>query len=235
MATVAGVYPFVSPARRLRLKQLWSRQLLEILGIRLTVRGEVAAGALLVANHISWVDIYVINAARPTGFVSKSEIRAWPLIGWLAAKTDTLFIERGRHRHAQHIAHEMSKLLKNGHSIAVFPEGTTSDGTGLLPFHAALLQPAISAEVPLQALAITYRDSAGARTTIPAYVGETSFAQCLSAILDARGLEAELVCLRPLSSPLGNRRALAAAAEEAIHAALFAPGPDAEALAAKAA
>ena len=218
LAVVTAVYPCVGRSTRQRLKQRWSLQLLARLGITLDRRGEIGAGALLCANHISWVDIFVINATQPTAFVAKSEVRGWPLIGALAAKTETLFIERGRSRHALHIAHRMASLLAAGRNVAVFPEGTTSDGCAVLPFHAALLQPAISAGAPVQPLAIVYRDAAGRRSTAPAYVGDMSFLASLRNILSTRGLRAEIHCLPVIVVAGRTRRELAAAAEAAIRA-----------------
>jgi 1-acyl-sn-glycerol-3-phosphate acyltransferase len=224
VTVVALFFPLLSPARRNTLKARWSRHLLVIMGIELRLQGEVPDGCLLVANHVSWLDIYVINAARPTGFVAKSEVRHWPLIGWLAKESDTLFIERGSHRHAQHIAHEMARRLAAGQSLAVFPEGTTSDGREVQPFHAALLQAAVSAGRPVQALAIRYRDAAGHYTAAPAYIDEISFAESVFNTLAERGLVAELTVLpaRPVS-PDDSRRTLASAAESAIRQVVTAP------------
>lgn len=221
LAVVALCFPLAPAAQRNRLKAGWSRRLLAVMGIELRVLGALPEGGLLVANHVSWLDIYVINAARPAGFVAKAEIRHWPLIGWLAQKTETLFIERGSHRHAQHIAHEMAARLKTGHRIAVFPEGTTSDGRQVMPFHAALFQPAISAGQPVQPLAIRYRDAAGRYTAAPAYIDEMSFGESVRNTLAQRGIVAELVVLPAIAvAATSDRRQLAKAAEDAIRAAI---------------
>lgn len=217
LATVATIYPLVNPARRARLKQRWSQKLLRILGIHLRVHGHLQPGTLLVANHISWIDIFVINAATPTGFVSKAEVRGWPAIGWLAEKTDTLFIERGRRHHVQHIAHAMAERLTAGQSIAFFPEGTTTDGSTLLPFHAGLFQPAISARVPVQPVAIRYLSADGQRSPAPAYAGNTTVLECLWATVGCRGLEARLDCLAPQPTEGKERRDLARNTEAVLH------------------
>lgn len=216
LATVAMIYPLVSRARRERLKQSWSRKLLSILGIQLRIHGHLQPGTLLVANHISWIDIFVINATMPTCFVSKTEVRGWPAIGWLAEKTGTLFIERGRRQHVQHIAHAMAKRLDTGQSVALFPEGTTTDGSTLLPFHAGLFQPAISAGVRVQPVTIQYKTADGHRSTAPAYAGDTTILACLWATLARHGLTAELDGLTPLSTAAAERRELAGWAEAAI-------------------
>ncbi|HEV7912118.1 MAG TPA: lysophospholipid acyltransferase family protein, partial [Albitalea sp.] len=125
----ALVFPFLTPAQRLRRVQWWSAKLLAALGIALRSEGLPHDGAaLIVSNHVSWLDILAINAVRPVRFVSKADVRHWPLIGWLVACGGTLFIERERKRDALRVVHQVADALKAGHTIAVFPEGTTSDG-----------------------------------------------------------------------------------------------------------
>jgi 1-acyl-sn-glycerol-3-phosphate acyltransferase len=213
-------YPLISERQRLQHKSVWSARLLRILGIERRVVGAIEPGTLLVANHVSWLDIFVINAANPSAFVAKAEIGSWPLAGWLCRKTDTLFIERGRRRHAQHVAHAMVTLLASDKSVAVFPEGMTSDGQDVLPFHAALLQPAISLERPVQPLAIRYRDANGDYSAAVAYVGETSLMDSLRNMLAVRGLRAELVCLPAIPSRDRDRRWLTKACEMQIRGAV---------------
>ena len=137
-ATVAAtLFPFLSAAQR-RLRVRWfSRELLAILGVRLTVSGEPPRAAdtpaMLVANHVSWLDICAINAAHAMRFVAKSEIRRWPLIGWLCAQGGTLFIERAQRRHTLNINAQIVAGLKAGDTFAVFPEGTITSGDVVLP------------------------------------------------------------------------------------------------------
>lgn len=168
------------------------------------------------ANHISWVDVFVLNAARPVAFVSKSEVRGWPLIGWLAARTDTVFLRRGSRGHAKIVNAEIDALLNGGKDVAVFPEGTTTDGTHLLGFHAALLQPAVETGRPLQPVAISYVTPQGERSLAPAYVGDTSLQECLAAILSTPGIVARIDLLPALASNGRNRRDLAHAARAEI-------------------
>jgi 1-acyl-sn-glycerol-3-phosphate acyltransferase len=129
----------------------------------------VAGPALIVSNHISWLDISVIHAARHCRFVSKSDVRDWPLVGRLASGSRTLFIERSSRKDALRMVKDMADAMKEGDVVAVFPEGTTSDGRDLLPFHANLIQSAIQADAPVQPMSLKFVD---ART------GETSFAPC---------------------------------------------------------
>ncbi len=173
-------------------------------------------GALLVANHISWIDIYVINAALPAAFVSKAEVRQWPLIGWLAARHDTIFLRRGSRGHARVINAEVGKVLARGQHVAIFPEGTTTDGRSLLHFHAALMQPALAAGRPVLPVAISYWELDGQRSLAPRYDGEITLGQCTRAILGRRRLIARLVTtpLRGLNGE--DRKQVAAEAREAI-------------------
>ncbi|MBK5914888.1 lysophospholipid acyltransferase family protein [Rhodocyclus purpureus] len=232
VATVATVYPLIDVRRRLALKQRWSRQLLAILGVRLDAQmvGTVA-GSLFVANHISWLDIFALNAAHPLAFIAKAEVRQWPVIGWLAAKADTVFLLRGSRGHAKVVNAQIDALLDAERDIALFPEGTTTDGTHLLGFHAALLQPAISGGRPLQPVAISYHEADGRRSLAPAYVGETTLLECLWAIVKRRQLIVRIRATQVLPTAGGNRRELAHAARAAIADRLDLPR-EAEALAA---
>lgn len=173
--TVLLLFPRLGPEQREMRVQAWASRLLQVLGIRLRVQGTpVAVGpALLVSNHISWLDIVVLHASRHCRFVSKSEVRHWPLIGALAAAAGTLFIERASRRDAMRVVHDMSDSLRRGDVLAVFPEGTTGDGLQVLPFHANLLQAAVSAAAPVQPVALKFVTAAtGARSLAPCYVGD---------------------------------------------------------------
>jgi 1-acyl-sn-glycerol-3-phosphate acyltransferase len=218
MATVAAVYPWISLRWRRALKQRWSRQLLEMLGIRLkTGAGKAALPAgLVVCNHISWLDIFVINALAPAAFVSKAEVRDWPLIGWLCARTETIFLERGSRAAAQRTRERMIDHLQTGAHVAVFPEGTTTCGERVLPFHAALFQSAIDARRTVIPLALRYLDRRGDASRAPAYEGDTTLWQCLRAVACAGGLTAEVRVLAALDAARCERRELARHCHAAI-------------------
>lgn len=189
------------------MRQRWSQGLLDILGIELQTTGSgVTPGCMLVANHISWVDIFAINALAPTAFISKHEVRAWPVIGWLAARSETVFLRRGSRGHARIVNAEIAGLLDAGRNVAVFPEGTTTDGSHVLHFHAALLQPAIEAGRPLQTLALSYRHADGSPSRAPAYDGELSMGECLRNILSHRRLVACIAVNEPLRTTADSRR-----------------------------
>ncbi len=172
---VAVRFPRLGRETREERVQVWSLQLLALWGIHLKVIGQPVAGgpALLVANHISWLDILVIHAARHCRFVSKSDIRSWPLIGMLATSAGTLYIERASRRDALRMVGDMTEAMRDGDVVAVFPEGTTSDGLALLPFHANLIQSAIAAEAPVQPLSLKFVDAtSGVMTRAPCYIGD---------------------------------------------------------------
>lgn len=225
----ALLLPLVGRARRTELIRRWSAGVLAILNVRLIAKGEVpdssAADVMFVANHISWLDIYLLDAVCPVRFVAKAEVRAWPVIGWLAVKIGTLFIERTRRHDTARAGREVVDALRQGDCVAVFPEGTTSNGTLLRPFHASLLQSAITSGARLWPVAIRYVHRDGTVNLSPAYVDNMSFADSLFRILDEPDLEAEITYLEPLPVQGRSRRELAALAEKAIANALNLTAP----------
>ena len=217
----AFIFPFLSPARRVARVGPWCAAMLRVLGIRVVVHGEVhAAPVMVVANHVSWIDILAINAAHTARFVSKADIRRWPVIGWLTACGGTLFIERERKRDAMRVVHQVAQALQEGHVIAVFPEGTTSDGHGVLPFHANLLQAAITTGTPVQPVALRYADATHAVSPAAAYIGDTSLMQSLWWVVMAEGLTAQVTVLPAHYSAQAQRRELSEAVRAGIVGAL---------------
>lgn len=226
MLICALVFPFIDAPRRMAHVGRWSARALAVLGIGLRVSGTPSAGAtLFVANHVSWLDILAINAVRPMRFVSKADIRAWPVLGWLTACGGTLFIERTRTRDALRVLHLVAQALKAGDPVAVFPEGTTSDGHGVLPFHANLLQAAIVEEVPVQPIALRFSDAQEPVSAAAAYVGDTTLMQSLWAVASTGGLTAHLSFLPARPSAHTERRALAAQLSADIAAQLSVMAP----------
>jgi len=223
-AICALLFPFVSPERRMRIVGRWSAQMLTVMGVRLQSNGIARTGPVLfVANHVSWLDILAINAVHPARFVSKADVRHWPAIGWMVACGGTLFIERERKRDALRVVHQVAQALKGGQTVAVFPEGTTGDGHALLPFHANLLQAAISTEVPVQPIALRYRDDTQAISAAAAYVGDTSLIQSFWWIVRAEGLRVRVQMLLPEGTRHLDRRALAERLQAQIGSALLQP------------
>lgn len=223
---IAVSYPWLSLSLQRRILQSWSKELLTILGIRLLIDSDDALHAvdsgLIVTNHISWLDVFVLNAVVPMRFVAKSEVRGWPVIGWLCARAQTVFIERGKARSAARVNVQLVEMLKRGECLAVFPEGTTTDGAKVAHFHSSLLQPAIDAGVPVQAIALRYQDAYGQRSDAAAYIDEISFGESMWMILSARHLQVRLVAAAPLATVGCDRRSLTQSAHQAIATALLA-------------
>jgi len=207
--------------RRQRI-QWWSAKMLRVAGVSLECVGlPRPAGVLLVINHISWLDILVIHAVCPQArFVSKADVKHWPVLGRLVDAADTLYLERERRRDAMRVVHHMSEALAAADTVAVFPEGTTGEGRDLLPFHANLLQAAIATSTPVQAVALRFSDARHAISQAVAYVGDTSLLQSLWWIASAEGLRARAEFLIPQGSAHADRRALAARLREDIAQAL---------------
>ncbi|NEX64470.1 lysophospholipid acyltransferase family protein [Noviherbaspirillum galbum] len=231
LATCALVFPFLGhDARQARIKS-WSRRLVGLCKVDVTVThaqgAAMAPRALIVSNHVSWLDIFVINSLAPCRFVAKSDIRDWPLVGWLCAKTGTIFISRGKLRDVRRIYQGLVSSLHAGERVAFFPEGTTAAQGSLLPFHANLFEAAIEAQVPVQPYALRYLDDRGNHHPAADFIGEMTFAQSMLAVLRAGGMRAEIVILPTLETgTASHRRDLADAAHAAIDAALGGGKPD---------
>lgn len=190
----AVLFNFYALPARDRAISRWSASLLRILGIRLIAGTppEFTHGALLVANHVSWLDVFIIHATKRVHFVSKHEVRSWPVVGWLAYRAGTLFIERARKADTARINQEMHKLLRDGAWVAVFPEGTSTDGRRLLRFLPSLLQPAIDESLPVVPAALQYLDPDGSYSDAAAYADNVSFVSSLWRILGQKEIVARL-------------------------------------------
>ena len=191
--TIRSEFGRLTPVQCELLVREWSRQMLRIMGVELVVRGTPPARGpvLLVANHVSWLDILVMNAAQPARFISKADVKHWPVLGALITGVGTLYIERESRRDAMRVVHQVAERLRAHDTIAVFPEGTTGDGRSLLPFHANLFQAAISANAPVLPVALAFVDGAsGQRSDAPLFIGDTTLLASLWSTLRARGLQA---------------------------------------------
>lgn len=212
MAVMALRFPSLDAAGRARRIGWWSAGLLRAMGVGLQVRGTPRSGAsLLLANHVSWLDVAALHAAVPHArFVAKADVLHWPLLGWLVKGAGTLFIERDRKRDALRVVHAMAAALQAGETVAVFPEGTTGPGPELLPFHANLLQAAIATATPIQPAVLRFTDRQHRFSPAVAFVGETTLLQSLWQVATARGLVVHVELLPPQASAHADRRALAA-------------------------
>jgi len=228
--TAALFFPFQDPERRSGEIERWSLALLTLLGVRLAVQGVPPSKhmrpIMLVANHVSWLDIFAIDAVVPSRFVAKSEVRSWPVMGWLCERVGTLFIERARRHDTLRINEKAGAALRAGDVFAVFPEATTSDGSTVLKFHASLLAPALEAGAAIQPVALRFERSDGSLCTEAAYDGEKSAWDTLMGITSQREIVARVWFLPPIAPEQNHRRDLARAAREAILLTLFPRGHD---------
>jgi 1-acyl-sn-glycerol-3-phosphate acyltransferase len=214
--TIKFKFEKASAAQRQAHVQQWAAGFCAILGVQLHVKGDAqiahSQGLLLVSNHISWLDILVLLAVRPVRFVSKSEVAHWPLLGMMATGAGTLYIERASKRDAMRVMHQMADALRSGDCVGVFPEGTTGDGTTLLPFHANLLQAGVSAQVPALPVVMAFIDpSTGDISQAASYLADDTLASSMWKLLSTQGIEVRLQFLPLHASQALDRRAWAQA------------------------
>jgi 1-acyl-sn-glycerol-3-phosphate acyltransferase len=221
---LALIYPSVPVSLQKRIMHRWSVELLDVLHVRISVTGDVALSeikqGLIVANHISWLDVFVMSSVLPMRFVAKSEVRSWPFIGWLCARADTIFIERNKRSDTIRTNIQAVEHLRKGNCMAIFPEGTTSDGTQIGHFHASLLQPAIDSQTPIYPVGVYYHDATNKPNFDAAYIDEMTFVESMWKILSSRDLRVRLTTASALSTQDENRRVLAQEAHRRIAHAL---------------
>ena len=187
LLSVTLIFPLVPMSVRLAMNRYWSAALVWLCGIKVQVHGDpkLDAPMLWVANHVSWVDIFVLNKVRPTVFVAKSEIRRWPVIGWLVAGAGTVFIERNSRQAIRRVGEQMKQRFDQGHVVGLFPEGTTSSGFDVAPFHSSLFDAAIRAQIDIQPVALRFFHK-GRRSIEHAFVGEQTLVGNLWCLLGVR-------------------------------------------------
>jgi 1-acyl-sn-glycerol-3-phosphate acyltransferase len=223
LAIATLFFPLAPRASRLAVRGRWARNMLEGIGIELRIEGApVASGAMLLANHISWLDVLVIASLTPAMFVAKSEVRSWPAIGWLAARAETLFVRRASGRSLLEVKNRIAGLLLEGRSVALFPEATTSEGETVLPFRSGMLQAAVDGDRPVQAIALAYRDEHDGRSAAAAFVDGTSLWRSILAVCAAGRITACVVVAAPLAPAGRTRKTLARQARSAVAAMLAA-------------
>jgi 1-acyl-sn-glycerol-3-phosphate acyltransferase len=209
----------MSGASRLyqRMTRWWLGKLARILAVQVTCTGTPAASATLwVANHISWLDIPVLGGVIAPCFLSKQEVRDWPVIGWLARQAGTLFITRGKAGAAAQASAAILATLQAGRSVLLFPEGTTTTGQDVGTFHARLFAAAQDAGVTVQPIAVRYVGRGGEPHPLVPFVGEQSLWENLQGILQEPVIAAQIHFLEPIDSTALSRKALAALCEQRI-------------------
>ena len=198
------LFPRQNWTQRQQAIQAWSGQLLRLLRVEVEVHGPASSlsqPGLLVSNHMSWLDIFIINSISPHVFVAKSEITTWPLIGSLCHHAGTIFIERGRRHAVRLVNHQLQHGLRTGMAMAFFPEGTTSLGRSLLPFNSALFDAAIQTQQPIKPVVLCYQDRHGQPCDAAAYIDDMSFADSMARILRQGAMRVRLEVLPWVQAP----------------------------------
>jgi len=226
---LAFVYPRASRERRRALLGWWGGKLVRILGVTTHVQGTRpkldAAGALIAANHVSWLDVFVVSGICPTRFIAKSEVRDWPIAGWIAERAETLFVRRARRRDTARINELVQAALAQRDCVGLFPEGTTTEGETLLRFHSSLLEPAVANGARVYPVAIRYQFADGSLCRAMAY-DDLSFMQSAILIARQRGVIARVAIAEPIDTRALHRRDVAHLAREAIATMLGLSVPD---------
>jgi len=222
--TILLLFPHLDGAERGRRVTRWAARMLVILGIRVVSRGRApnvrAGGAMLVSNHVSWLDIHVLHSLLPVRFISKAEVRGWPVIGWLAEQVGTVFLVREKKSDAMRVNQVMANHLRDGDLLALFPEGTTSDGREVLPFYPSLFQPAVEARAQIWPARLRYLDGEGNPSEAAAYYGGMTLAESLWRVACQRGITVEVEFLPQIAHQEGlGRRELARLCETVIRGA----------------
>lgn len=217
---VALLTPALTPRGRRTATRGWFRALVRAAGVRIEVRGpglDGPGGTLVAANHVSWLDIPAVIAVRPVRVLGKSDVRRWPVVGYLASRGGTIFIDRRHLRTLPGTVADVSGALRAGEDVLVFPEGTTRCGRTLGRFHPALFQAAVDAGAPVRPVSLRYRLADGTPTAAAAFVGEDTLVGSIRRVVATRGLVIELEP-GPLLAPEGTRRTLAAATATTVRA-----------------
>ena len=199
----------------------WSRGLLRVFGMHVQRLGQpLAGGTMFVANHISWIDIVVLHSQHMMGFIAKSEIRDWPLVGWVTTHAETIFLQRGNSDSLNGVMGEMAQRLRDGRAVAVFPEGGTRNGEALGAFHARIFTAAVAADASVQPVALCYGDGCQAQAVVAFAPGE-SFVGNFFRLLGEPPRPVKVHFLEPiLHAEHAGRRALAHTARERVQAAM---------------
>ena len=218
------VFPRLKPIEREALVEQWSREVLDVLNIRLVLHGELpphrVSSVFFVSNHISWIDILILNAVRQVRFVAKAEVRSWPIIGQLAEETGTFFLRRNSPTELSHQTRSLTAALRRGDCIAVFPEGTTTDGTSVRSFHSGLFEAPVLAGSLIWPIALRYADSDGSPDPSLGFVGDESLVASIFKLLNRPTIAVHVSFAVPFESTGGSRHALCLRSHRAIEACL---------------
>jgi 1-acyl-sn-glycerol-3-phosphate acyltransferase len=206
------IFPLINRKTKKFLIKRWSSLLLKIFKINLVVNNDLKKilrkkNYLIVSNHISWLDIFVINSACPVAFVAKQSISKWPILSWLVKASETIFIDRKRITKIKETSKEVENFLKNKGSICIFPEGTSTDGSQLLNFKSNLLQTAINKSISVLPIAIQYFHNQEF-CSAPAYHADLSLLDSIRNLIKLNNIEAKLTILKEIKS-ISDRKVIA--------------------------
>jgi 1-acyl-sn-glycerol-3-phosphate acyltransferase len=219
----------IPPMRKVGLERAWRRTMmnawasssLRILGIRVTVEGKPPSGpGLLVANHLTYLDIALLGARHDCVFVSMAEVSGWPIMGRIARDADTVFIDRARRSDAARVVEEIADRIANGYTVIVFPEGKSGDGQAVNPFHAPLLEPAARLGAPVSWVALGYRTQPGdpPAATAVCWSEAVTFGEHMLRLMRLGRIDARLAYgSQPITEP--DRKRLATRLEAAVRSA----------------
>lgn len=206
--------------------QRWARQVLAILEIEVQTNAPAPVGfaGLVVSNHLSWLDVLVLQSLMPSSFVAKTEVRRWPLVGWLSHACATIFVDRSSARSAHAMVDDTAAAIRQGHAVVVFPEGTSSDGQSLGHFHANIFESAVRAGAPVQWFSLRYQDAdTGATATAAHFTGDMSLAQSLQQVTASSVIRARVHVGDQVATQGHSRRTLALHVHGRIRHQLFGP------------
>lgn len=227
MLILRFTWPRADAARRHEIAVRWSQDLMAILAIRVRTEGRAPPharhGAMIAANHVSWADIFAIASVRHTRFIAKSEIRDWPLAGWLAERSGTIFIRRARRHDTARINAQVHDALAEGDCVGLFPEGTTTEGDRLLKFHSSLFEPAVANRARVYPVAVRYEDPEGRPLRTAAYVGDLSFAQSVGLVIRTRVTVVHVRFAEPIATDGLTRQVVAQEAQRRVASLLGLP------------
>jgi 1-acyl-sn-glycerol-3-phosphate acyltransferase len=213
------IYPRTSRSRHAHLMRAWSAKLLRILCVHACVEGDAPdtqGATMFVANHVSWLDIFVIASVRGTRFVAKSEVRDWPFVGWIVEKAGTLFLKREARRDLARMGEAVHAALAAHDCVGLFPEGTTTEGDHVLKFHGSLFEPAIRNAVRIVPVALRYETREGTLCANASFAGEITFMQSFARVVRERRIVARIAFLEPVEAAGCERRSLAVDVRERI-------------------
>ena len=219
-------FPGWQKAQKLQAIQRWAQQLLAILEIEVHSNKLPQAdfSGLVVSNHLSWLDILVLQSLMPGCFVAKTEVRRWPVVGYLAQACATIFVDRSSPRSARSMVDDTAAAIAQGYAVVVFPEGTSSNGQALGDFHANIFESAIRAQAPVQLLSLQYLDSSSGKAAAAAhFIDDMTLVNSLKDVMATSTIQARVHIGECIGAAGHTRKTLALHAHQTIRTHLFSP------------